>query len=299
MESEPPIRLGYPSVPVPTRAMQALAAGRLKPDDFALVCFLFCRASFRALERRGESPSLTLTQLAEGIGFLGEQRTLSKRLRRLRDRPERWFSYRVQGGRGRYVFVLHPDAPEVFGPSHPGPTSQASDRPTSDCAEAVLETGFPSTSVLAPSDLVDDLRPTACPTSPESCPSSEHATDGLHSAIETDRTAEPVPPAQTSQRKPNHSLRDDLERDLLGTTRTGEEIRWPDTTGLSAEEATLADCDAIVLAGHAYWTEDELERLHSIPDPNGNDDDDDSTERLAPRVPFRSERFLSRREVST
>ncbi len=51
-------------------------------------------------------------------------------------------------------------------------------------------------------------------------------------------------------------------RDPIGRARRAQaerpplrEIDWPDTSGLTAEAAILADCEALVEAGLAAWVE--------------------------------------------
>lgn len=109
--STSPGRLGYGFAPVPIRALQALRDRRLSHDEFVLIAFLYGRASWPALWAGRECFECTLDQLAAGIGSSELPDTLSKRLRRLRDKPDGWLHYTVHG-RNRYRFRLFPHPPE-------------------------------------------------------------------------------------------------------------------------------------------------------------------------------------------
>lgn len=112
--------LGYGFAPVPIRAFQALRDHRLSYEEFVLIAYLYSRASWGALRDRRVCFDCTLDQLAAEIASDDLPDTLSKRLRRLRDKPEQWFEYTVKGP-NRYHFRLFPHAPE---PSEVGPSSR-------------------------------------------------------------------------------------------------------------------------------------------------------------------------------
>lgn len=113
--------LGYSFTPIPERATMALRSGDLSPNDYALLAVLYERANVGRLVRREQTPTLSLAQLAEAIGHSGTQDALSKRLRRLADKPEQWLSWTLEG-RHRYAFVLHPDGPKSLSESRPSST---------------------------------------------------------------------------------------------------------------------------------------------------------------------------------
>ena len=139
--------LGYGFVPVPIRAVQALRDGRLSYDEFALIAYLYSRASWAALCEGQDCLTCTLHQLAAGIASIDLPDTLSKRLRRLRDKPDRWFDYTIQG-RNRYRFRLFPrePGPSDVRPSSAGdgdrygrePTQHARPRSMSECPSSAV-----------------------------------------------------------------------------------------------------------------------------------------------------------------
>ncbi|MCZ7589200.1 MAG: hypothetical protein M5U27_10190 [Gaiella sp.] len=178
---------------MPRAVVRAMRSG-LSRDDFAIITALYDRADLAALRRRSETPSLTLAQIAEVIRWTGTLDALSRRLRRLSARPERWFTYRIEGGRGRYVFTLNPDA---AGLSDLCPSSQANECPTSDDSATRMDSGIAATATRSVSDRDNDAETEPRPTSSATCPTSPQPESPMDIGGAATRPHEPVRPPQT------------------------------------------------------------------------------------------------------
>jgi hypothetical protein len=190
--------LGYPFTPVPERATLALRNGQIAPMDFCIIAVLYERADVRRLANGDGTPSITLKQLAEAVGWTESPDALSKRLRRLRDRPEKWFTYTVQNRR-RYVFALAPNVSEMC------PSSESASCPSSDAAEAQAQSGLAATDDDDVSEVEEVLSAEGCPRTPSECPSSEGAEARTPPGIAVDGSGVRVRPAQTFRERPHLS----------------------------------------------------------------------------------------------
>lgn len=136
--SAPPDKLGYGFTPVPRRARAARRTGALSADGYDFLAYLYDRAKTAELKHRHECVRQTLAQIKDGLPFTGTNDTLSKRLRRLHEAPERWFDYRTElHGRDHvYVFTLYPDSPseDADDPSEHCPSIETGDGPSIDPA---------------------------------------------------------------------------------------------------------------------------------------------------------------------
>lgn len=215
--------LGYSFAPVPERAVQALGSRRLSADEFAILAVLYERASVRALCERRPCITITIARLAEAAGFAGEIHTFGRRFRRLRDKPERWFAYTVEGGH-RYRFTLFPEPPEL----------------SEVCPRSKANQGAESSG--------DD--PSTRPSMEVSGPRLDGSEDGSASAIEDDSDERPVRDPQRFQ-KTQTSLKRALGYD---ESRFVPEIR--EALRHKRERDLLAECEAIVAADQAAWVED-------------------------------------------
>ena len=203
--------LGYWFAPVPRDVIRAMRSGMAR-DDLAIVTLLYDRADLSALRMRRETPRLTLLQIAEGIGWTGSRETLGRRLRRLRDRPERLFTYRVEGRRGTYVFTLHPDSPDV---SERRPTSQPDECPTSEDGAAHPHSRIAALASVDVSDLAGDADHESCPTSTPTCPTSPQPECGMNTGRNATPAVGPVRPPQTfREHHPSHRSGDGSNRGL-------------------------------------------------------------------------------------
>jgi hypothetical protein len=104
-------KLRYGFCPVPDRAFTGLRRGEISHKEFTTIAFLYARADYRALAHRAETPVLNLWHISEGVQWAETMDALSKHLLRLSRRPERWFTFRGEGGRGIRAFTLYPEAP--------------------------------------------------------------------------------------------------------------------------------------------------------------------------------------------
>lgn len=248
--------LGYNFTPVPERAMQALRSGSLAPTDFVLVAFLYERANTHLLARRAPTPSLTLSQIGEGIHWTKSDDALSKRLRRLRDAPERWFSYSVSR-RNRYEFTLYPEAPQASesrpSTTHDPSPTLAQGLPESDSAFTDWVAEFLSENTLASRQ---DARPSPGLTCPSSRQDSKPAVEP-----ETDRESdEGVRSPQTFQRNTNPSLTERLTEKSLKVPWLPEvekaisrsRHQQPHTTDSVIRTAAGADATGCVVCDSMY-----------------------------------------------
>ena len=248
--------LGFAFTPTPRRAMQALRSAELSPDNYVVVAFLYERATTWKLAARRSTPELTLSQIAEGIHWTGQLDTLSKRLRRLRDEPERWFDYRIEG-RGKYIFTLHPEAPVAAETlSEACPTLEEGRRPSSLGAAMRIDAQLERAGARSLSVISEAADRALCPTTAADCPSSKRSETRAEWSTPPSLPADLVRGAQTSQT--NLSMKENLENNRLQEDSTGTFwFPWPDTNGLTSEQAIIACCDALVLEGEAWWVEED------------------------------------------
>jgi hypothetical protein len=106
--------LGYPFTPTPRRLWTDVRDGVLTIDQYPVVAYLFERANIKILIRRGQTPTLTLDEIARGVRWKAKLDSLRRLLARLRA-TGRYFDYVVSGNSRTtqvYVFTLRPEAPE-------------------------------------------------------------------------------------------------------------------------------------------------------------------------------------------
>ena len=262
------IRLEYPFDPLAKRAMAALGDGLLSHTDYVILAFIYGRADWAKLGARHTTPRLTLTAIAEGINWGKTHDALSKRLRGLRDKPERWFDYRVEGRR-TYRFTLFPEAPEPAEiVSDLCPTSEALPRPSYDASKSPADPQITPSHAASTSEFIGIHDGQERPRSPSICPSSEHAANAANKLFPPFSVPDTIRALQNSQR--NLSVKTNLEdRGLQEDRETTLGFRWPDTTGLRSEQAIIACCDALVAAGEATWVEEESDLAAHIREPLG------------------------------
>jgi hypothetical protein len=284
--------LGYPFTPVPRRARAARRERRISADDYDLIAFVYDRANPRDLARRRAIVRLTKEQIVEGIAFAGKWDTLYKRIRRLAETPEAWFSCRSEGDRHRgfaYAFDLYPDAPAGLSDLRPSkveparPTEsepQARERseiPADDAGWAVrVSDGRQGGHLSEQAASLSDLARGAGPHGerdfgpPPSVPVRATQTDLENPSGEgtgEDLLGEGTREATEASRRRESATSDDVVLALIAESRAARNDRalelptppppleWPDTDGIASEKAILADLQALVDAGHARWVE--------------------------------------------
>jgi hypothetical protein len=252
--------LDYSFVPVPQRALQALRAGRLSADELAILAFLYWRARWGALRERRVAVSMTLAQLAEGVGFRGPLDTLGKRLRRLRAKPESWFTYSITGP-DRYELTLHSEAPE---PSAECPGSDDAPRPP---RRSGLESSASTNRAIAetsPSEDTETPGPLPRPGSPVDRPRSEISEERTAKALTPDGPSEPVRDPQTYQKDTSASTKGAGYRDALD-----EETPWIPEIRAAIEKAherdRMAEAQELVDSGEASWAEGQTRSAQLAP----------------------------------
>lgn len=227
-------RLGFSFTPTPERAIRAVAHGRIDLWDYLLIAFFYERANTTKLIRREETPTLTLRQIRDGVGWRYTDDALSKRIRRLQVRRERWFSYRIEG-RDQYVLTLHPDQPQR---SEFGPRSQSSLGPSSGETEAEDRSGAPASEDGDLSETGSSAGRPSRPRSARSRPSSDAPTNDSAEPFSDNRTASPVRDPQTLQREQDLSLTERSTENSLN-----EDHGRPEEPGDDETDRLLAGID--------------------------------------------------------
>jgi hypothetical protein len=254
------VRLGYSFDPPTKRAMTAVGAGRLDYADYVIVAYLYSCANVSKLAAGRATPRRTLAQIVEGIKCPHTHDALYRRISHLRREPERWYDYQLDGK--HYVFTLYPlhppEATET--PSEACPTSEASLGPSLDRPQSPSESAITPSDLLISSERADVPSGEGYPSAPSTHPSSKHAPKPAIKPFAPSATHGPVRAAQSSQNKPSLKERTEEGDDEL-------DVRWPDTTGLSAEEAIIACCDQLVLEGGASWVDDDSDLAAHVWEP--------------------------------
>jgi hypothetical protein len=118
-------QLGYPLIPLPRRALQALGEGELSCYECLVLIFLYDRGA-----RGRRQATATLGQISEGIGWQKRLDTLSKLIRRLK--AKRWLDYQSRPGQNghRYVFELLPEPRRVAAASEERPSQKSGEDPS-------------------------------------------------------------------------------------------------------------------------------------------------------------------------
>lgn len=239
-------QLGYGFVPVPHWLMGELRSGSLSYPDFVILAYLYFQARHDALSTRaGSTPSMTLAQLAEGIAWTQSHDALSKRLRRLRDRPDRLLSYRVES-RSRYVFTLYPDDPEK---AEPRPSPSEDSRPSIGSPQAEAATCISTRYAAAVSEVRKERR-------------RDHVRDTAHQVRDPDTAqlgfSTALPPTDDGEH-----VRDPQTSQTLNPSSTKEESQAATEQRESAAdfgdpnwEASIAELNALAASGFGDWVVD-------------------------------------------